>query len=110
MDYIINYTKFAIRCIDGIVPEDIYDFVNDQGWSRNDDYNILCIQTDEDETYKYIVSLINEYLFEIPDDQHPGFTLEQELMSHHYDAYLETPEYNHVTEVIWGEVENGWDD
>ena len=95
--------------INGVTGETITDYVRSQGWSLEDSYNILVVETNEDAIYKHIIELIDELLFEIPEDDHPDFLFAQEMLSCQYDN-LPSPGYNHTTEVMWGEMENELDD
>ena len=105
MDYLVNYTRGSIRMINGVTAETIAGFVVSQGWSLEDSYNILVVETNEDALYRHIIELIDELLFEVPEDEHPDFLFAQELMSADYDN-LPSPTYNHTTEVMWGEMDD----
>ena len=101
----MNYTTGSIRIINGVTEETIAGYVLSQGWSLDDNYNILVVETNEDALYKHIIELINELLFEVPEDEHPDFVFAQEMLSAAYDN-LPSPTYNQTTEVMWGEMED----
>jgi len=109
MEYLVNYTTGSIRIINGVTAETIAGYVLSQGWSLDDNYNILVVETNEDALYKHIIELINELMFEVLEDEHPDFVFAQEMLSAEYDN-LPSPGYNHTTEVMWGEMENELDD
>ena len=109
MEYLVNYTTGSIRIINGVTAETIAGYVLSQGWSLDDNYNILVVETNEDALYKHIIELIDELLFEVLEDEHPDFLFAQEMLSTEYDD-LPSPGYNHTTEVMWGEMENELDD
>ena len=105
MEYLVNYTTGSIRIINGVTAETIAGYVLSQGWSLDDNYNILVVETNEDALYKHIIELIDELMFEALEDEHPDFVFAQEMLSAEYDN-LPSPTYNQTTEVMWGEMED----
>ena len=105
MEYLVNYTTGSIRIVNGVTAETIAGYVLSQGWSLDDNYNILVVETNEDALYKHIIELIDELMFEVLEDEHPDFVFAQEMLSAEYDN-LPSPTYNQTTEVMWGEMED----
>jgi hypothetical protein len=104
MEYLVNHTKKSIRAINGVSIDTVRAFVRKQGWNRKDNYEIIGIATDEDACYLDILLLIEEYGYEIPEDEHPTFVIAQELAGADYDA-ASIEGYEPSMEVMWGEMD-----